>query len=448
MKRILVCLLSFVVVAVLVLAGLFAFFRLEGTPPAIEVVAPPEVIGRDATVRVRVRDDRSGVRRVTVALVQDQRVYRVGAGTLPPAAWWRGTGVPEREWTFSFHPHALGLAEGPARLRVEAWDASARNVLAGNWARLERPVRVDITPPRVQVLSRMHNVAVGGAGLVAYRLSERPADSGVVVGDRFFPGYPKPGGRAGDYAALVAIPFDVQQVDRVYVEARDAAGNVGRAGVPFLVLRRTPRSDRIRITDDFLRRKMPGFARPDEPETDLLAVFLRVNGELRRENARRLRELCAGSRPELLWSGAFLRLPRSSRRAGFAERRTYLYRGREVDRAVHLGVDLAATAHSPVPAANAGRVAFAGELGIYGNTVLLDHGFGLFSLYGHLSSIAVTPGQEVRKGQVIGRTGMTGLAGGDHLHFAMLVHGVFVDPVEWWDRKWIEGHILANLAAE
>ena len=125
--------------------------------------------------------------------------------------------------------------------------------------------------------------------------------------------------------------------------------------------------------------------------------------------------------------------------------RSYLYGGKRVDSQVHLGFDLASTARAAVPASNDGRVAFTGTLGIYGETVILDHGLGLFSLYGHLSEISVEEGQRVVRGAPIGRTGQTGLAGGDHLHFAMLVHGVFVDPLEWFDGRWIREHVEAKL---
>jgi len=127
--------------------------------------------------------------------------------------------------------------------------------------------------------------------------------------------------------------------------------------------------------------------------------------------------------------------------ASFGEDRTYWYGGKQVDRQIHLGVDLASTAHSAIPAANSGKVAFAGPLGIYGNTVLIDHGCGLFSMYSHLSRIETEVKKEVKKGETLGRTGSTGLAGGDHLHYSMLVHGVFVNPIEWWDEHWIKDNV-------
>ena len=149
----------------------------------------------------------------------------------------------------------------------------------------------------------------------------------------------------------------------------------------------------------------------------------------------------------MLWQGTFLRLPNSAPRAGFADRRTYIYEGKEIDQQDHLGVDLASLAQSPVPAANGGIVAFTGILGIYGQTVILDHGFGLFSMYSHLSRIAVKAGDRVAREQILGDTGSTGLAGGDHLHFSILIRHSFVDPIEWWDPHWIKDNVTLKLEA-
>ena len=147
----------------------------------------------------------------------------------------------------------------------------------------------------------------------------------------------------------------------------------------------------------------------------------------------------------LYWDGVFLRLPKSANRAGFADHREYKYKGRIIDRQVHLGIDLASIAHSPVPASNKGKVVFAGPIDIYGKTVMIDHGFGLLSMYSHLSSYDVQEGQIVSKGEIIGRTGITGLAGGDHLHFSILIHNTFVNPLEWWDAAWIKNNITNKI---
>src|SRR4030095_3298151 len=111
------------------------------------------------------------------------------------------------------------------------------------------------------------------------------------------------------------------------------------------------------------------------------------------------------------------------------------YGNKEIDTQVHLGFDLASLKNSPAPAANSGVVAFAGPLTIYGNTVILDHGLGLATLYGHLSSLAVKEGDEVKQGQELGRTGTTGLAGRGSLHLHGVIHGGSVTAVLEWGEQ-------------
>ena len=129
----------------------------------------------------------------------------------------------------------------------------------------------------------------------------------------------------------------------------------------------------------------------------------------------------------------------------FAELRNYLRYGKRASQARHYGYDLASTTRAPITASNDGTVVFAGDNGIYGNLVLIDHGLGITTLYGHLSSLDVAVGDRVERGQTLGRSGATGLAGGDHLHFAVLVGQTYVDPLEWWDRRWIRDHIASRL---
>jgi murein DD-endopeptidase MepM/ murein hydrolase activator NlpD len=116
-----------------------------------------------------------------------------------------------------------------------------------------------------------------------------------------------------------------------------------------------------------------------------------------------------------------------------------------VDQQVHLGFDLSDTQTAPVHAANDGRVVWAGDMGIYGNCVVLDHGYSLQSIYGHMREIDVKVGDMVQKDQKLGIAGQTGLAGGVHVHFSMQIDGVQINPREWWDEHWIKDRILAKL---
>ena len=118
---------------------------------------------------------------------------------------------------------------------------------------------------------------------------------------------------------------------------------------------------------------------------------------------------------------------------------------KKIDEQVHLGFDLSNVKNTPIPAANDGKIVWAERLGIYGNCIVVDHGYSLQSIYGHLSSIAVKEGDLVKRGQEMGKSGSTGLAGGDHLHYSMQVEGVEVNPVEWWDAHWIKDHVQDRL---
>jgi murein DD-endopeptidase MepM/ murein hydrolase activator NlpD len=210
---------------------------------------------------------------------------------------------------------------------------------------------------------------------------------------------------------------------------------------------------RIELDDRFVGRVVPEILEhspelkiaPPQTGADMITPFLSINGELRRINAGQIAALARKTSPSKLWDGPFVQLGNSKVEAAFADHRTYVYKGREVDQQVHLGFDLAVTSRVAILAANAGTVLNASWLGIYGNCIIIDHGMGVQSLYGHLSSFDVKVGDTVTKGQTIGRSGMTGLAGGDHLHFTMLVNGRMVNPVEWWDPHWIEDRVQRKL---
>ncbi|MBX6422182.1 M23 family metallopeptidase [Thermosulfurimonas sp. F29] len=426
-------------------AAVFVFFvKLESHPPVIEVKGLPKLAGRKLTFTVRAEDRHSGLRELSVYLVQGRKkILLKELGW--PVSFLRGSRVHSREISFSVSPVEKGLSEGPAVLVVSAADASWRNRLRGNLSVKRVPFTLDLTPPRVTVLSRTVYLAPGGSALVLYRVGEKPARTGVLLNDRFFRGYPL---KQGAYAALVALPVTEKVVRKFVVLAEDGAGNRLELPVSYYLKRRRFPRVRMRLSDRFLNFKMPEFISryPEAQKNDLLGTFIWVNETLRRRNNKTIAEIT--SRPSeapFRISGALRALPHAAKRADFGEFRTYYYRGRKVSRAWHLGLDLASVARSPVPAAAPGRVVFADYLGIYGNTVILDHGLGLYTLYAHLAGIEVQVGEEVSAGQTIGHTDTTGLAGGDHLHFSVLVQGVFVTPIEWLDPRWVRTRILDPL---
>ena len=422
----------------------FAWTRLEGSPP--ELRAPEAILvgadGREFTLEVG--DSGSGLRSLTVTLSHAGGEETLAAQEYPGTLLGGGESPHESvSLEVRIDPSKLPRGVKDAVLRITAQDWSWRGGLGGNAARLDIPVRIDRRPPHISVATGLTYVRRGGAGVVVYSLAEPTTRDGVQVGDAFFPGYAFGEGRVAFYA----VPTDAPKDPEIRVLAEDEAGNVGRARWPVVVNERDmPRSD-VRLPTSFLDTVVQRLSAIEGIDaSDPAAAFHRINTELRASNEGSIREALADSSSERLWEGHFQQLPNSKVTSRFAEQRRYFVGGNPVSEAVHFGYDLASTQAAPVTAAAAGRVVFAEELGIYGNCVLVDHGLGLGSLYGHLSRVDVQPGQDVARGDTLGLTGATGLAGGDHLHFAILVGGVYVDPLEWWDPAWVRSNIDTRLA--
>jgi murein DD-endopeptidase MepM/ murein hydrolase activator NlpD len=280
--------------------------------------------------------------------------------------------------------------------------------------------------------------------MVVYTLSEPSHQTGVMVGEQFFPGFKQ--GNTENYLSLFTFPYNADpQKDVPEVIAVDEAGNTGRSGFNYHLIPKQFRQDTIRISDRFLEQKMPQFTTAYPNEASLLDVFLKVNNESRTKNRASLHEFARQTQPKMLWEKPFIRQPGAATRATFGDKRTYTYNGKVIDHQRHLGVDLASVARDRVQACNGGRVVFDGFMGIYGNVIIIDHGMGLQSLYAHLSQILAHTGDEVQRGQIIGLTGATGMAGGDHLHLGIILSGIPVNPVEWWDSHWITDNIDSKI---
>jgi murein DD-endopeptidase MepM/ murein hydrolase activator NlpD len=420
--------------------------RAEG--PAIEI-GGPEAIGQTGEVAVKVTAPGAKLTDIAVTLVQ-------GESTTPlldlAAMTANGTIVGDDfSVTIPAGKRVLpDLKAGEARIDVTA----VRPVLFGlrQAARTAtRTIEVRLTPPQVAVLSQFHYVNHGGSEMVVYRVNPPDAESGVRVGDLAYRGFPAGGSDAALRVAFFALLWDQDLNTPITVYARDSIGNEGSGSFDFRVFPKQFRKSTITLDDRFLGRVVPPILqnstdlRVDDP-TNLLASYLAINRELRRMNNETIAQLALDTSPEILWRGPFKQLINTAVEAGFADQRTYVYNGDDVDHQVHLGFDLASTANAPVRAANRGRVVHAGWLGIYGNCVILDHGMGLQSLYAHLSSVGVSPGQIVESEAELGRSGATGLAGGDHLHFTMLLGGRAITPIDWWSSQWVQDRVLRKFA--
>jgi murein DD-endopeptidase MepM/ murein hydrolase activator NlpD len=447
-----VTLRALVLVLLLVLAvgaGGALFVRCEGSAPSITV---PErlVVGRDgAELEILASDPGSGLRQLRADLVHARGQVALAQHEVPGDLLLGGQRGDEVRLPVQIDVQALELREGDAILRVTARDWSWRGAFSGNQVELEIPVRVDLTPPRLRIRSGLTYVRRAGSAAVVYDLAESAERDGVEVADVFFPGMPLPGAKDGRHrVALFSVPRDAVAEPALRVVAVDEAGNrrAGRWGVR--VQERSFQEVPIKLPAAFLERKVTELASELGVEADdPVAAFQDINSRVRAENEAQIRKIVEGSSHEKLFEGAFLQLPNSQVTSRFAEHRSYFVGDEQVSEAIHYGYDLASRAHASIVAANRGRVLYADDLGIYGQTVILDHGLGVTSLYGHLSDIGVSAGDLVEKGDELGRSGETGLAGGDHLHFAILVGGSYVDPLEWWDPKWVREHVESHLVA-
>ena len=438
---------------ILALVAVVALVSLRtGTRPQLSVEPALPGFGRATPVKITASAVGRGLARLRVAVHQGDRSQTLHEEEYPVRPAWAVWGPRTLEQTIELEVGSetvAGLEEGEATLEVEA-------AAPGTWLRsapsqtVRKQFPVMLRPPALGPVSTQHYPAQGGAEVVVYRVGGTAVRHGVRSGESWFPGYPLPGGSADLRFALFAVPFDLEDSALIRLEAEDILGNRAQATFVDKFFPRPFRSDGINVSDAFMAKVVPeiqantpGLAAGDS----LLADYIAINRDLREANAKTLRELARDSRQEFLWKSRFESLPNAQVMSAFADRRTYLYEGREVDHQDHLGFDLASVKKAPVPSANAGVVVLSRYFGIYGNAVVVDHGYGLMSLYGHLSSLDVEAGQFVEQGQILGTTGETGLAAGDHLHFTMLLHGEAVNPIEWWDAKWIRDRLKRKLAA-
>ena len=355
--------------------------------------------------------------------------------------------VPEisrKEYSLEVKPKDIGLKDGKAVITIKARSGMIKKV------QYDIESVIDTVPPEIDVVSAPQFIDSGGGGFSVLSASGEDSvfiklvDKNRSVEDKTFKAFRLTSGAeksAGNiYYVLFPAPFDVSDGSLFYAVATDIAGNRSIGTLPTMLKMTKYNISSISIDDDFINRVVS----PLLNETDIhdpAGAFKKVNEELRQQSLNKLIDISKLTEPGMLWEGNFLQLKNSKVMATYGDRRTYLYNGNPISKSVHLGYDLASNEHAPVEAANSGIIRFAGDLSIYGNTIVIDHGLGLMSLYGHLSAIMVKEGQKVSKAEIIAKTGSTGLAGGDHLHFGLLMHGYEVSPLYWWDAHWIKDNV-------
>jgi len=415
---------------ILVFLATFAltFKRWEGQAPRLSFDREFSSMGSSPALNLKVEDPETGLRYVTIRLKQkDQEVVLADesfdrAGSQKSRTYDVGKLIAEKYM----------IQAGPASLTVTADDYALRHFLTGNRTEVTKDFVFRIQPPRLEVISGQHYINQGGSECVVYRVSDDAEVSGVLVGEHLFPGYPVQGDKDLRFA-LFALEYDWPADVPMKVVARSAAGNEATAEFWHKVFPKKFRSRELPLEDSFVAKVVPeimAHTHEIQDQGDRVKTFLTIA------------KLSQQSPAQFLWNGPFLQLSNSKVESFFADRRTYVYDGKPVDQQDHVGFDLSVVQHNPIEAANDGKVVLADYFGIYGNAVVIDHGAGLLSVYGHMSEIEVKAGQMVKKKEIVGKSGATGLAAGDHLHFGLFLHGVPVNPTEWWDEHWIKDHVL------
>ncbi len=438
------------ITAFAIIIGLFIWLFtiiFEGEKPIASLHPLPEFLSKKQTFILDVSDSKRGLKELKVTYSQGGRKATLFEKRFPFEGLLNRDGVRHFHQKLEIDPSEAHLVQGRLDIEVQVWDYSRRSGGDGNMTLIQHTMTVDTIPPSLGPISRMHNINLGGAGLVIYRTSSDTVESGVYVDDLFFPGFAaQEESKEGIHVAYFALPFNSGLDPSIYLWAKDRAENTATSNFYYHVRKKTFSNERINISDAFLKSVLPYFSDYGfSPEDSDIEKYIKINNEVRKENDEFLFKLMEETASERWWEGKWLTLKNAASMARFADHRTYYYQGEKIDEQYHMGIDLASLANSPIEAGNSGKVIFAGKLGIYGLSVLIDHGQGLASLYGHMSNMLVTAGDMVKKGDIIGNTGQTGLAGGDHLHFSILVHSVSVNPLEWIDNNWIEDNITNKL---
>ena len=332
-------------------------------------------------------------------------------------------------------------------LKVLVNDNSMWNFFQGNMTTESIELQVDYQRPNINILANSYSITQGGAALVVFYANDENLDELYIeTTQRKYKVQPYK--KQGYYAALIAWPFNKDDFHATVV-AIDKAKNKRVVEIPFYIKNHAYRVSWIHAKDSFIDGKITDLAAGD-PEystiTDKLDKLRAVNETMRLKNEAKIHKLSMQVSTEILRSWKiykFYPLKNGARVASFGDERHYYYKskGNEVSHSYHVGYDLASTKMAAIKASNAGTVVYANDNGIYGNMPMIDHGLGLYSLYGHCSHLLVKEGDKVTAGQTIAKTGSSGLALGDHLHFGLLVQGVEVRPIEWFDASWIRKNI-------
>ncbi|WP_024954834.1 M23 family metallopeptidase [Sulfurospirillum arcachonense] len=357
--------------------------------------------------------------------------------------------ISQEEFTLNIEFPRTGFVSNKKHfeLTIEAVDSSKWNFFSGNKAVKTSIINVDTKRPELFIVNNSYKILKGGVATVVFKAKDENLKELYIQTnfDKRF--YPTPFYKDDHYVSLLAWPSDKKNFKATII-AQDKAGNISKSRVRFYLKGKKYKVSKLKLSDNFLNGKIADLAEEELPSAksmDKIERFKYVNEDLRDSNEKVIEEVTSEVPTEKINGFSlkpFYPLKNAAAVASFGDHRFFSYEKKQVSESYHLGLDLASTAEADVIASNSGTVVFAKYNGIYGKNIIISHGLGVYSLYGHNSSFLVDEGENVKAGQVISKTGVTGLALGDHLHFGILVQGVEVRPEEWMDKNWMKDNVF------
>lgn len=425
---------------------------IESAPPQITWHDEPRGLGAEpAVLAVNAQDQGSGLDEIIVRILQNNKPTELMRRSFGTAT------VHDETLEVSVNPKALGLREGNAEVQVLAFDKSLWN----NGSQLSKIVEINYLKPQITALTPQQNGVLGGSELVFYKvMGKTPAVQGVLSQGSVYPGFPASGwdpkfkSKGSVYVAFYPIPasFDDSR-DTMELTARDSLGNSAQARFNYRIKRRRWSSFRAALSEESaraMRETLLAYAQrekvPVKPSGDLASDLKTLLKALALSDAGFIDTALSEPSAERLWRDAFLPPVTSAPNNSMGDQRAVVVGTTEVVRGAATGVRFPVSKRSPVVASNGGKVVFIGELGLLGNSIVIDHGFGLATIYGHLSTVKVQRGLAVARGQEIGQTGTSGFAQSEEVYFEMRLHGQPVSPNEWWDQSWVTDHVENKVA--
>jgi len=341
---------------------------------------------------------------------------------------------------------AFTMKDKEIEIIVQAKDVSKWNFLSGNSVVKKFVLKIDKKRPKLNIINNSYKISKGGSALVIFKLKDENLAEFYIEGNHGKKFIPQAFYKEGYYISLLAWPV-MDDSFKATIVAKDLAGNVAKVHVPLYLKEKNYRVSKIKLSDRFLKGKIADLAE-EFAETqgveESIEQFKIINEDVREKNENLIHKITSVVKDEQIDNfkiNKMYPLKNAKVVAYFGDHRKYYYRGEKVSEAYHLGLDLASNAMASIKPQNSGEVVYADDNGLYGNMPAIAHGLGLYTIYGHCSSLKVNVGDTTTKNEIIANTGKSGYAMGDHLHFGVLVQGIEVRPQEWMDKQWIKLNI-------